>query len=173
LPLVPLVVIAASLFFVRVRSRLARPVLADAAAAIWLTVAFVLPLTAYARERVRLRDSRRQAMDWLVAHARPQDEVLVVRDLGILNQELARLPARPTTRWGEQVEETVRELRPRFVVGGILSHPDATSTVVAGLPSLAREYAERFRAGVKPTVPVRSWWRDNDQIVVILERPMR
>jgi hypothetical protein len=67
------------------------------------------------------------------------------------------------------LEDAVRELRPRFVVAGVLARTDAAPVDLADLPAVAPDYVERFRAGTKPTVP-KSWWRGNHQLVVVLER---
>jgi len=170
LPLVPLACIAASLFFVWLRSRLSRPFWADAVAVLWIAVAFVVPLARYSRERLHLRDTRVEAVDWLAAHARPEDEVLFIRELGILSQERDRLPTRNEASWWDQAAAAIRERRPRFVVAGVLDRLGAPSVDVAALPEVRSAYVPRFRQGFRPTVGVNSWWRDNDQIVVVLER---
>lgn len=161
LPLMPVVCVAASLAFVRLRERLRRPVLADFAAAAWILAAFGLPLAAYARERAALRDSRVLAVDWLVANSRPGDEILVARELGLLRQELARLPAKTSVRRTAEMRGAIDGTSPRFVVPVHLPDFDA---------AIRSSYSIRFEAGQRPTPPTDAWWRDNDERVVVLER---
>ncbi len=89
LPLVPIVVICAALFYADVRDRLRKPGLLDAAAFLWILIAFAVPLARFARERFRLADPRTQAVDLLVRVSGPGDEVLVEKELGILRRELS------------------------------------------------------------------------------------
>lgn len=161
LPLTPIVCVAASLAFVRLRARMRRPFLADFAAAAWILAAFGLPVAAHARERAALRDSRVLAIDWLVSHSRPADEVLVARELGLLRQELSRLPAKTTVRRTREMREALERTSPRFVVPVSLSDLDA---------AIRSGYSIRFEAGQRPTPPTDAWWRDNDERIVVLER---
>jgi hypothetical protein len=170
LPLVPLGCVAAALLFVRIRHRVRRKVWIDAAALGWLLLAFGLPMAAYARDRSRLRDSRTIAVDWLTAHVQPGDDVLLVHDLGILRQEVDRVRANTRVRWWEQVESEVRSNPPRFIVGGVRTNGDGSLVEVSSLPAVGGAYVSRLRAGTRPTVLERAWWRGNDQIVEILER---
>lgn len=170
LPLVPLACVAVALLFVRIRDRVRRKVWIDATALAWLLLVFVLPLAAYARDRRALRDPRREAVDWLTKNVRPGDEILVVHDLGILEQEVHRLPANTKVRWWEQVESEVGTAPPTFIVGGVRTNVDGSLVDAADLPAVRGAYVLRFRAGNRPTVPLRSWWRGNDQIVEVLER---
>ncbi len=109
-------------------------------------------------------------MDWLVANSSPRDGVLLVHDLGFLQQELARLPARPAVVWGDEAESEISARRPRYAVVGVLEREAGPALDVAALPALRDAYAVRFRKGSKPTPGVRSWWRGNDEIVTVLER---
>jgi hypothetical protein len=173
LPLVPIACIAASLLFTRIRSRLSRPWLADGVALAWIAAVFIVPLAGYALERHGLRDPRVTAIDWLVAHTDAQDEVLFIRELGFLNQELERLPARRTVAWWNQAEAAIREQQPRFFVVGVLERPGAPVIDVAALPEISAQYAPRLRVGERPTAGVNEYWRDNYETIVILERRNR
>jgi hypothetical protein len=172
LPLVPLACIAAALLLARVRQRLRHPAWADAAAVVWALAAFGIPLAGYARERMQLTDSRKEAVDWLVANA-PGEPALVVRELGFLNQELERLRSRPDVRWWTAAEPALQQRRPRYLVAGVIRREGAVPVDVAASPAVAADYALRVRFGEKPTVPFTSWWRGNRQIVYVFERRTR
>jgi hypothetical protein len=168
---VPLACIAAGLLVARVRQRLRHPAWADAAAVVWALAAFGVPLAVYVQERMQLTDSRKEAVDWFVANA-PGEPALVVREIGFLNQELARLRSRPDVRWWKDAKAALRQ-GPRYLVAGVIGQAGADPIDVAALPAVAADYALRVRFGEKPTVAVTSWWRGNRQIVYVFERRTR
>jgi hypothetical protein len=170
LPLVPLACISAAIFFARMTRGLRNPRLVNALALLWVLATFAWPLARWARERHALADPRTQAVDWLVANARPGDRVLVVRDLGVLSQEIARLPPPASGVFWEELAGELAARPPRFVVAGVLNRMDGSAIDVAAVPAVASAYGVAFRTGEKPTGAVRSWWRGNDQIVTVLER---
>lgn len=170
LPLVPLVCASASLFFLSVRRSLRSPRFADALGMVWILAVFVVPLWRYAAARHTLVDSRTAAIDWLAARTRPEDRVLVVKEPGFLNQELARLHAATTAVWWDQAEVEITALQPRFVLAGVLSRGDGSSVDASAAPAIAAHYAVAFEVGGKSTAPYREWWRGNDQIVYVLDR---
>jgi hypothetical protein len=168
-PLVPPACVAIGILVTRVNERLRRPSLVGAVFGAWLLFAFAVPLTAYARDRARLRDTRVEAVDWLAAHTRPADGVLVVRELGLRSSEMARLSARTSVRpWAEVEAEAERE-RPRFVVAGVLSPPGAARMDALASPRLRDLYDQRFRLGSRPFCG-GAIWGENDLIIDVLER---
>ena len=170
LPLVPIVVIAAALFYVDVRGRLRKPRLLDAAAFAWILIAFGFPLAAYARERFRLADTRTQAMDLLVRTSGPGDQVLVAKELGFLGRELSRLPRSPSEHPWSDVANAAARLQPRFLVVGVKNRPGLPAVDLSELPEIRSDYAVRIRIGDTPTPAVDGWWRDNRQIIYVMER---
>ncbi len=170
LPLVPIVVIAAALFYAHVRGRLRNPRLLDAAACAWLLVAFAFPLARFARERFRLADPRTQAMDLLVRVSGPGDEVLVEKELGFLRQELVRLPRSPSQHSWSDVASAAARLEPRFLVVGVKNRPGLPAVDLSELPEIRNAYVVRARFGDTPTVAMDGWWRGNRQIVFVMER---
>jgi hypothetical protein len=170
LPLVPLSCAAIGILYVRVRERMRRPLGLDAGALLWVALAFAVPLAAYAVERYRLEDPRKQAIDWLSARIRPADEVLVVHELGFLNQEVERLRAKPTVEWWDRAGSVLLASRPRFLIGGVLRHKDGSQADVAADPVVAAAYALKLQLGMMPTTPEKGWWRENYQIVYVFER---
>jgi hypothetical protein len=170
LPLVPIVAIAAAILYVRVRGRLRRPRLLDAAAFAWLLVAFALPLTAHARGRIRLADTRTQAMDLLVAASSPADAALFQKELGFLERELSRLPGRRAVRPWTGVGAAAARLEPRLLVVGIMNRIGQPAVELSELAEIRSAYAVRIRIGETLTPAVDSWWRGNRQIVYVMER---
>lgn len=170
MPLVPASCAAAAIAYAWMRARLRRPRLLDAAFLAALLVLWGAPLAAYSRRRARLADSRRLAVDWLAARARPGSRILVVRDLGILDGELARVSGREEIAWWREAEPAVRNLRPDFVVSGVQTHADGAAEDSAAAPAIAVAYSLGASFGSRPTAPLAGWWRGNDQIVYVFER---
>ncbi len=173
MPLVPMACVTVAILFIRIREKARRPLWVDAMALAWVILAFAVPLTAYARNRYRFQDPRTQAIDWLAARVRPEDQVLVVHELGFLRQEVERLPAKSTVQWSNHAGPEIRASRPRFVVGGVLRRLDGSRVDVTADPAVEADYELRLRVGKTPTVPDNSWWHGNHQIVYVLERKNR
>jgi hypothetical protein len=169
LPLVPLGCVAAALAFAWIRGRVGQPAWVDAAAAVWLVATLGVPLAGQVRARHDLEDSRKLAVDWLAANAQPGDEVVFVRDLGFLEQEIQRVPSKHSRPWWVEAGALIPSRKPRFVVSGVLSQMDGSALDTQASPALA-DYQPRFRAGKKPTMPVPGWWRGNDELVIVFER---
>ncbi len=170
MPLVPVGCVAAAIGYRWVRARVSRARWLDAFAAAALLILFGLPTARYVRDRMSLVDPRRQAIDWLAARFEPRDGVVYLRDLVILDGELARLPGE---RWPASLSDAdaiIRARSPRFVIAGVLAMPDAAPTDMTALPILQSDYEPVFRAGATPTIPIAGWWRGNDEIVAVLER---
>lgn len=170
LPLVPIVVIAASLFYVHLRGRIRNPRLLDAAAFAWIFIAFAIPLVAFARDRFLLADTRTQAMDLLARVADPRDDAVVEMELGFLPRELLRLPRTPSQHPWTDVADAAARLQPRFLVVGVQNRAGQPAVDLSALPEIRSAYAVRIRIGNTPTPAVTGWWRDNHQIVYVMER---
>ncbi len=121
LPLVPLACILVALLFVRVGEALAprwHP-WAGAAAAILILAVFLPSLLPYALERSRTVDSRVEAVDWLLRHRRPDEPLLVSEELGVVQNEVARLPGRVVVlRQPHAVSRLIRRRDVRFILTG-------------------------------------------------------
>jgi hypothetical protein len=174
LPLVPPACLAITLLVTSVRERLGAGAAArwlDPGAVAAVVILFGPPLASYAWQRHQVVDSRRQAVDWLVAHADRRDTVLVLRELAFLPSELERMGARPVVRRWDVAAPAIREGRPRFVVAGWLERRGAAFVDVAALPWMARTYRLRATFGERWT----SWdtaytWRGNRQRIYVFER---
>jgi hypothetical protein len=169
LPLVPLGCVAAGIGYAGWRSRARTPGAVDAAAVVLLAVLWVRPMAVHARQRFDLTDPRRRAVDWLAANARPDDTVLMARELAILDGEVARVPGRVSRSTWDDVPARIRDDAPRFVVAGVLMRPDHSLDAASAWPELG-EYRAVLEAGRTPTAPFPKWWRGNDQIVIVFER---
>ena len=170
MPLVPPGCVAVALFFARIRERARRPLAVDAVALAWVFLAFTVPLTAYAVKRYRLEDTRTRAIDWLAARARPDDRIVIVRELGVHQQEVERLPAASTVQWWDSTGSEIRAGRPRFVVAGVFLRENGSAIDVTTDPVVDADYELRLRLGKTPTAPDMSWWHGNEQIVYVFER---
>ena len=173
LPMVPLACVAVAFLYVRVRQHFARPVWADSVGVVALLVFLAAPVVSYAWERMHVVDSRTEVIDWLVANTGPQDKLLVLRELGFVNSELARLPSPATVQWWRDAQQAIAESPPRYVIAGILMQ-DATAPIdIAAESSIEAEYVLRSRIGTEPTLPSPLWWRGNREIIYIFERKPR
>ena len=173
MPVVPVACASAAVAFARARARLREPRWLDAGALACVLVLWGAPLTVYAWSRAHLVDSRRQAVDWVAAHAGQSTRTLVVRDLGILDTELARLPGRKDVRSWSEMDDAVRDLSPDVVLAGVLQQPTGPAEDAARAAWARSGYALRARFGSRPTVPVAGWWHGNDEIVDVFERRIR
>lgn len=171
LPLVPLLCVGLALLVERVRERLPRPRWADAAAWVLVAALFGPPVAGYARTRWGLEDSRRQAVDWLAARARPGDTVVALRELALLPAELARLPATVAPLDLAHGREPLLRAEPRFVLFGEPTTERGQRAVGPGLRQrILHRYAVVARFGETATPPFHDWWHGNRQIVYVLER---
>jgi hypothetical protein len=130
LSLVPLLAVLPACLYQRLRRRsrwtrrirrTSAPValrLLDAAAVALPLVLFAAPVTSYVRHRIALVDSRRQAVDWLAAHAAPGDTAAVASELAFLPSELARVPGRAGELPWPEARPEIRQRRCRFAVLG-------------------------------------------------------
>jgi hypothetical protein len=170
LPLVPLLCIAISLLCDRVRVHISRPSLVDAVGMTLILVFLALPSVTFAWERIHVVDARTTVADWLVANARPNDSVVLIKELGFVNSELARLPSPPRLESLRNVDQSIIQSQAPFVVAGVFLREDGTAIDVASLPSIAASYVLRFRAGQAPVPPNDLWWHGNQEIVYVFER---
>ncbi len=170
LPLVPLACIAVAILYAKIRERLSRPLWADAGAVALVILLFGVPLAGYALERLRLVDSRKEAMDWLVANTGPQHTVLLVRELAFVERETARMRSHPVLRRWPRALPSIRTRRPHFVVAGVLLKDGRDPIDVAAIHMVRRGYKLRARFGEHPTPTTEGWWRGNRQIVYVFER---
>jgi hypothetical protein len=170
MPLVPISCVAAASAYVWIRARLRRPLVFDAAALAALLALWGAPLAGYSWRRAHVADSRRLAVDWLAARARPQGRVLVVRELGMLDSELRRVPGEADALWWRDIPAAVRDRRPDFILAGIQSREDGSTDDSAADPAISGAYALRASFGSRPTPPFAGWWRGNDQLVRVFEK---
>ena len=169
MPLVPVACVTAGISFAQLREWSRRPRLVDALGCLTLLVVFGAPMAAHAKRRFDLVDPRRAAVDWLAANARGGDSTLYLKELAILEGEVARVPGRTIRVSADEAAARIRAELPRFVVAGVLMHPDRSLDAAAAWPELAN-YRPVLTAGDRPTVPFQFWWHGNDEIVIVFER---
>jgi hypothetical protein len=179
LPLVPLFCIAAAIAFSelihwarrhgRAAWGLTTATLLVGATVVSSVLASVPPL----QRRLAQRDTRLQAIDWLLQHATKNERVLGVRELAILPAEWKRLAASTTVvPWCEALDLLERDQFDYVVTGDFdtRSAPDHGAAPVC----LAR-WKEKHAAlsptaefGAGPTFVAPFIWHTNDERIVIL-----
>jgi hypothetical protein len=173
LPLLPLACVLVAALYSRLRAGVERRRwLYDVATAAVIFALFLSADLDYARDRLALRDSRVEAVDWLAARLQPGDQVLISEELVILPTELDRLPVEPVVLRARAARAWLRGEPPvRFVVTGKLDPRrggELESFLEEGRGRRAFSPAARF--GAKPSTRI---WRGNDQLVLIFERRAR
>jgi len=175
LPLVAPACILVAILWDRLRGRaaaMARNVsnIVDIAAVVLLAVVFARPVILYAWERLHLRDTRTEAVDWLAEHAGPGDDVLVIQELSILPTELDRLPARTFLSHWPRVPRAVAHRHHRFILASVPSPAGRYPFDLAARAALLETYRVRARFGDQPTPDDSFWWHGNRQTIYVLER---
>jgi 4-amino-4-deoxy-L-arabinose transferase-like glycosyltransferase len=171
LPLVPMTCVAISLLLEKARERIARPVWVHAAAVLLIAVLFGRPVAEYALERRHYVDSRTQAADWLAARSWPQDTVLVLHDLTFQPSELERIPGNKELRRWSAIRNSLNRLDARFLVYGELQTEQGERIIRSKAHKRIRErYDLRAQFGEHATPPFDDWWRNNRQIIYVMER---
>jgi len=173
LPLVPLLCLLVAVLHTRIRERLARPVWADAGAVLVVLALFGSPVVRWGLQQKEVVDSRRQAIDWLVAHSGPHDTVMLSRELVFAPSELARLPGKAVQRRWILSRAAIRNRIPRFLVLGRISYDGGEPVDTAAQAVVVRGYVERARFGVYATPEALNYWKGTAQLVSVLERKER
>jgi hypothetical protein len=180
LPLVPLACVLAALLLAWVRQRVRRPVWVDAAAAL-AALALLLPGdVAFALDRADVADSRSAAIAWVAAHTGPGDTVLVSEELAVAGSEFGRLRAETLVL---DVARARARLRRRGDIRFVITGEIASATGLPDLPAGGKPDAPFVLAALFGEPPgttrwdslrqLRSWWRSNDETVLVYRRMAR
>jgi len=178
LPLIPIACVGAGAVFAtlvelpRRRSRL----LTVAAAAAALVLSATLLRTSYAVQSMSaaVRDSRRDAVDWLARETRPGQNVLLVQELAVLPEEVARIPAKVSVLpWAYAAAESAAEKYDWVVTTALRSDTDREKSL-----KNSRERWEVWSQGRSPAAifgsdavhPALNMWRENNARVLIFRR---
>ncbi len=171
LPFVPVTCVAISLLLEKARKRIARPVWVHPAAALLIAALFGRPVSEYALERLRYVDSRTEAADWLAARSWPQDTIIVLHDLAFQPSELERIPGHKALRRWPAVRNGLDHLEARFLVYGELQTEQGQRILRPKVHKRIRQrYNLRAQFGEHATPPFDDWWRNNRQIIYVMER---
>jgi hypothetical protein len=172
LPVVAIGCVAVGVLAGWLGERLRRPVLVPAAAIVLLVALYAPGDAAYAAERARLRDTRSQAVDWLLRHREPAQSVLVMRQVAIAPLDLQRLGPKVELGWWED-EARPRAMRaePRFLVVTPLVRPDGSELFPgADAEWLLRSYQVRAQLGTEAMNTTGVTYPDNRLHIYVLER---
>ena len=190
LPVVPLMAVLVGLLYARLRRAVDQPARAavhqaergvraaglalDLAAALLPLVLFGSTVLAYDAGRLQVRDSRALAVEWLAAHSRRGDAVLVASELMILPLQLDSLQARSVVTTWPSWRQLMRDGACRFAVTGNFALPGQPPHL---LPqrfwrNLLGLYEIRASFGDSASVASDSFYvsRDNRQAIYVLER---
>jgi len=175
LPLCPLVAIAGAHFIVGAFGWPKGDKVAGIArwvgvlAAVAVALSFGAGLRQFHASLVR-RDSRVEAIDWLVRRVQPGDQVLVLRELAILPSEIRRLPAEVRVLTCKRLAKVARTTPSAFLVVGMsrIGAP-AGGGMSAGCAAALSSALELASFGSAPTPPQSDFWRTNREAVRILK----
>ena len=177
-PLVPLFCMAAAIAFAQLIdvTRGHRQARGFAIATALIGAAVVTCVVASFRPlqwRMTHRDSRVQAIDWLLQHAAPGERILGVRELAILPAEWKRLTANTTVvSWCETLDLVEREQFDYIVAGDydLRNVPDfaVASACLARWKEKTVSTTRVAEFGSGPTFIVPYLWHTNDERIVIL-----
>lgn len=171
LPHVPLLCLLVAVLYARIRERLARPIWVDAGAVLVVLALFGSPVARWSWQRAHLADSRTQAMDWLVQHTGPEHNVMILRELVFVRNELERLQGKAVHRRLPGAMAAIRGRRPDYVVLGRLGRKgDGPPLDLAQDPAVLQGYELRARFGEATTSDHPGWWKGNRQVVYVFER---
>ena len=175
LPLCPLVAVAGAHFIVGAFGRTqgdkaalsVRSVGVLAAAAVALS--FGTGLLRFHDGLVR-RDSRVEAIDWLVQRVQPGDQVLVLRELAILPSEIRRLPVETRVLPCERLKKVAGSAPSAYLIIGVPQRgAPADAGLGAGCDALFSSASAVASFGSAPTPPYPTYWRTNQEALRILK----
>jgi hypothetical protein len=174
LALVPLACAAAALLYAWLRERVPRRAWLDLAAALLPALLFAPALHEYGTYQLALMDSRERAVRWLTRQVRPNERVLVLRELAFLPSRLDALPAKVQVRPWEKARSRVIECRDHYLVLGEVVRSDGRAKIH---PSIRRwilaNYQVAARFGSAATNPATDTFRGNDEMIYVLKRMPR
>jgi hypothetical protein len=151
--------------------RLRRPRLVAALAVGLLVALFARGDVEYVVARARLRDSRTQAIEWLLRHRHPSQPVMVLRESPLHGEELRRLGGRILVRSWDEARPAVWRAEPRFLLVADLVRRDGSHVVpVEQRPPLFAAYQVRAAFGDQTGPAYGALFLDNRLRVFVLER---
>jgi 4-amino-4-deoxy-L-arabinose transferase-like glycosyltransferase len=134
---------------------------------------FLFSLYRPIRQRLTHRDSRAQAIDWLVEHARKAERVLGIRELAMLPAEWKRVAGPVTVVPLSDATDLLERERFDYVVTGEFDlryapDPGRASAALARWKELVGPGAVEAEFGASPAFVVPYLWRSNDERIFIV-----
>jgi len=170
LPMVPVVCVATGVAVAALGAPLGRLRITTASALAGLLVLFLPAALASARERTGLVDSRRLAVEWLLANRRPETPVLVAAEAAIPAGEIARLGAKATLAAWTEWPRRLRQARPKFLLTGDLRVDNLPLIPPADRAWILRRYRVVATYGTDAAESGTWAWRGNHLRVWVLQR---
>jgi hypothetical protein len=174
LALVPLACAVVALLYAWARERFPRPLLTDLAAVVLPALLFAPGIYDYDTFQLALVDSREEAIHWLRPRLRPNDRLLVQKELAFLPSRIDSLPARIQVRVWDNARDRIIQHKDRYLVMGVLVRPDGKPLIPDSIHSwILANYQVAAHFGVTGTPAVQSMYRGNAQTIYVLKRVPR
>jgi hypothetical protein len=170
LPMVPVVCAAAGVAVAGLGASLGRLRITTASALAGLLALFLPAALASARERTGLVDSRRLAVEWLLANRRPETPVLIAAEAAIPAGEIARLGSKATLAAWTEWPRRLRQARPKFLLTGDLRVDNLPLIPPADRAWILRRYRVVATYGTDAAESGTWAWRGNHLRVWVLQR---
>ena len=116
-------------------------------------------------------DTRERAVRCLAGQVRPNDRVLVLRELAFLPSRLDTLPAKVQVRVWERARDRVIEHRDHYLVLGEVMRPDGKPKIRPMIVNwILANYQIVAQFGSSATSHYPGFFRGNAQIIYVLKR---
>jgi hypothetical protein len=174
LALVPLACAVVALLYAWARQRFSRPLLTDLAAIVFPVLLFAPGIYDYDTFQLALVDSREEAIHWLRPRLRPNDRLLIQKELAFLPSRLDSLPARTQVRVWDNARDRIIQHKDRYLVMGDLIRPNGKPRIPASIHNwILANYQVAAHFGITGTPEVEGMYRGNVQTIYILRRVPR
>jgi hypothetical protein len=171
LPLIPLACALVALLYAWARERFPRRALTDLAACVLPVLLFAPTLHEYDTFQLALQDSREQAIHWLHPRLRPNDRVLILKELAFLPMRTDTLPGKVQVRIWENARDRIVERRDHYLVMGDLLRPDGRPRIPGFIRNwILANYEVAAHFGATSTSTIKGMFRGNAQTIYVLKR---
>jgi hypothetical protein len=174
LPLIPLACALVALLYAWARERFPRRALTDLVALLLPALLFAPALYEYGAGQLAVVDSREQAIHWLRPRLRPNDRVLVLKELAFLPARIDTLPGKVQVRVWDNARDRIIEHKDHYLVMGDLVRRDGKPRILGFLRNwILANYEVAAHFGTTGTPILTGVFRGNAQTIYILRRVQR
>lgn len=168
LPLAALCCVSVGFLAGSAAARLRRPRSVLVGASALLSVLFFAPVRHHASDRLALADSRRDAIDWILAN-RPTARVLVQREAAFVRTDLARLGSRAQVVRGREIARVSPDEAPVLVIAHVLRADSKPLLDEHDATRLKQRYQVSAAFGEATASATMKGWKGNRMRIWILE----